>query len=82
MFQLAEVLVLANEQTTAMVNSLHAFFPRLVECLLLCFIISVIVIGQSQFFAFKVLGLNGTRKIYHECIITANRGLSWLGSGS
>ena len=64
--RMAEELVLANEQTTAMVNSLHAFFPRLVECLfLLCFIMSAIVIGQSQFFAFNVSGLNGTRKIYH-----------------
>ena len=70
MFQLAEVLVLANEQTTAMVNSLNAFFPRLVECLfLLCFIISAIVIDQSQFFAFNGLGLNVTRKIHHGCII-------------
>ena len=67
MFQLVEVIVLANEQSTAMANSLHAFVPRLVECLfLLCFIISEIVIDQSQFFAFNVLGRNG---IYHGCII-------------
>lgn len=68
-FQLVEVIVLANEQSTAMANSLHAFFPRLVECLfLLCFIISAIVIGKSQFSAFNVLGLNATRKTYHGCI--------------